>query len=220
MRIITNLHYERGAEIGRGNFGIVYLADDPQLGGIVAVKEIPKSNFTNAAEFFQEAKAMFASECPNVLPIRYASATSTHVCFAMPYMRNASLEKRIAFNPLSIQDVIRVGQGMLNGLTRIHLANLIHFDVKPSNILFSDSGEAMVGDFGQTRAIAASGVALLPDIYTVTMPPEAVAGFVGSVVCDIYQAGLTLYRAVNGEPHWQSIVPLPSLAADLILRRK
>jgi serine/threonine protein kinase len=214
MEIVkTALSYRRGPEIGHGFFGTVYLADDPQLGGQVAVKEIPKIAFpAGAAEFFREAHAMFASESPNVVPIRYASDATDHVCLAMPYFKNGSLEAKIKDGPLPVADVIHIGQGLLDGLAQVHrVGGLIHYDVKPSNVLFSNHGDALIADFGQAKAIGTAGLAPLPTaMYHTGRPPEAFSIADGSIGYDVYQAGLTLYRAVNGNPHWLEQIPSPT----------
>ncbi len=93
---------------------------------------------------------------------------------------------------------------MLAGLAAIHVSGAVHFDVKPSNILFSDTGKAMVADFGQARSIGPTGVVKLPPMYPITLPPEFFLTGIGTVHSDIYHAGVTLYRAVNGEPMFEA----------------
>ena len=202
MEQIAKISYKKTKQIGvgQGMNSTVYLADESQLGGVVAVKEIPKSQLVNSfGEFFEEAKAMFASRHPHVVPIQYACQTPETVCLVMPYFRRGSLTDRIKEAPLSLVEVLRVGQGILSGLSRIHADGRIHFDVKPSNVLFSDSDTPMVADFGQARRIEPTGTATMPPMYRFGMPPEALETGVCSVHSDVYQAGLTLYRAVNGD---------------------
>jgi serine/threonine protein kinase len=92
---------------------------------------------------------------------------------------------------------------VLGALSQIHVANLLHFDLKPSNILFSDTDVPMIADFGQARLIDPSGLAAAPKMYKWGIPPEVLTHHVGTVESDIYQAGLTLYRLFNGEPHFK-----------------
>jgi eukaryotic-like serine/threonine-protein kinase len=76
---------------------------------------------------------------------------------------------------------------------------LIHFDVKPDNVLISDRGEALLGDFGLSKQMNFSGIAAQDMHYTKMIPPEALRG--GDQLdrtFDIYQLGLTLYRMCNG----------------------
>jgi serine/threonine protein kinase len=100
--------------------------------------------------------------------------------------------------------VIRIAQGVLQGLVRIHRAGFIHFDLKPSNVLFDNVDAPMVADFGQSRRILANGVVQVPPMYCHAIPPEVWTAGVGSTLSDIYQAGLLLYRAVNGDPMYSA----------------
>ena len=96
----------------RGMNSEVFLADEPQLGGKVAVKEIPKGKLGNTFdEYFAEARAMFASAHPHVVPIQYACESADRICLVMPFFQNGSLADRIQGSPISPKEVIRVGQG-------------------------------------------------------------------------------------------------------------
>jgi eukaryotic-like serine/threonine-protein kinase len=92
---------------------------------------------------------------------------------------------------------------MLTGLGQVHTTGLIHLDLKPSNVLFADTGEAMIADFGQSKLLGPSGISAPGPMYMRSIPPEVFATGVASVESDIYQAGLTLYRMFNGEPFYQ-----------------
>jgi len=200
MDVRGEITYTRIREIGmgQGRNSHVFLAHDPQLGGQIAVKEIPKDNFPDVDAFFHEAKTMYRVAHENVVPIKCAFQTPDKICLAMEYFEKGSLRDLTAANPIQPKEVIRIGQDMLSGLSSIHINRFIHFDVKPSNILFSVNGHAMVADFGQTRAIGPTGVTQRPPMYVDSIPPECFDG-AGIVQSDVYQAGLTLYRAVNGD---------------------
>jgi eukaryotic-like serine/threonine-protein kinase len=206
MEIITSqFTYEQLVEVGVGQ-GLnshVFRAFDRQHGGEIAVKEIPKTSFPDPTQYFREAAAMRNADCPNVVPIRVASAAGDRICIVMPYLRNGSLLDRIKHGPITLKESVHVGQGMLKGLGQIHMGGLIHFDVKPSNILFSEIGEALVADLGQARHAGMHGVTPVPPMYFSARPPETILGRVGTSAVDIYQAGVTIYRAVNGEPNYQ-----------------
>ena len=142
MQIRAELQYDRGNQIGVGQ-GVnseVFLADDPQLGGQFAAKEISKVSLrNNLTAYFAEAQAMFAVTHPNIVPVQYACETNTHVVLTMPYYQNGSLESRIRRSPLNVLELIRISQGVLRGLAAIHHGSFVHFDLKPSNILFKTS---------------------------------------------------------------------------------
>lgn len=210
MQVLATIQYKKIHQIGvgQGMNSEVFLVDDPQLGGILAVKEIKKANFGNSIQnYYQEAQAMFASSHANIVPIKYACETLTHICLAMPYFQQGSLAGRIDTAPLPPKEVIRIGQGVLSGVRQIHIKNYIHFDIKPSNVLFSDTNVPMVADFGQTRSIGPNGVTTPPSMYWHGIPPEVYQFGHGVVESDIYQVGLTLYRAVNGDPFFTAQIP-------------
>lgn len=218
MEIITSaFEYEQLEEIGagQGQNSKVYRAHLKELGGEVAVKEIPKSSFGGPSEYFEEARAMFRSDCPNVLPIRVASAAGDRICLVMPFMKNGSLQDRINHGPISVKETIRIGQGILAGIHQIHVAGTIHFDIKPSNVLFSDIDDPLVADFGQSRAVLSSGVVAVPPMYILARPPEAILYRHADRQSDIYQAGWTLYRSLMGDPLFNEQVQAFSSRADI-----
>ena len=174
---------------------------DPQLGGEFAVKVIQKSKFGgDITKYFEEAKAMFATAHQNIVPIQYGCEDADHIMLAMPYYANGSLAARISTAPITTKEFIRIAVGILNGVTQIHSAGYIHFDIKPSNVLFSDIGDPLVSDFGQTRKDLAGGAIIAPPMYQNAMPPETLtSGGAGSKLGDIYQLGLLFYRAISGD---------------------
>jgi serine/threonine protein kinase len=209
MQVFGSISYTKLKQIGvgQGMNSEVYLADDPQLGGRVAAKEIDKTHFPDPAAYFAEAQAMFAVAHDNVVTIQYACQTPTIISLVMPYFRNKSLADRILDRPLQLSEVQRVAQGVLAGLAHIHLTGFIHFDVKPSNVLFSNTDRPMVADFGQSRRIAPGGVVTVPPLYMVSQPPETIRTGTATSIADIYQVGLLMYRALNGDSFFTSQVP-------------
>lgn len=223
MEILAEIRYERGSQIGvgQGMNSTVFLATDPQLQGPIAVKEIPKARLGNTVQrYFQEARAMFASAHPNVVPIQYACQTSSAVCLAMPYYPAGSLASRISDGPLSLREIVRVGDGVLSGLSQVHLKGFLHLDVKPTNILFSGKGSPLLADFGQAREVLQNGAVQVPEMYKHAWPPEVVTRSVATVESDLFQTGLLLYRAANGDPWYQRQIPLPNELAQQIAKGK
>ena len=142
---------------------------------------------------------MFANAHRNIVPIQYACETATQIMLAMPYYSRGSLAARISSGPVTTTELIRVAVGALNGVSQIHQKGYIHFDLKPSNVLFNEMNDPLVSDFGQTRRLLPGGVVAIPEMYCRAMPPETLSGGAGSLLGDIYQFGLLLYRAVNGD---------------------
>ncbi|MBC8352398.1 MAG: serine/threonine protein kinase [Planctomycetes bacterium] len=213
MEVTAEVRYKKLRQIGHGQ-GMnsqVFLAQDKFMDREIVVKEISKNLLRqqNLRDYFSEAKAMARSHDPaNVVPIHYACNIRTHVGIAMPYYKNGSLQDMIASGPLPVATVIQVAQGVLNGVSKIHQADVVHFDIKPSNILFSNTGKPMVADFGQARAVAASGTVDMPPLYPDAPPPEVYSSnAIGTRATDIYHMGLLLYRAVNGDPFFKRQTP-------------
>ncbi len=202
MQVVAELCYEKlePIGIGEGMNSEVYRCRDPQVGGEIAIKEIPKATFGNVvSKYFEESQAMFALAHPNVVPVQYGCTTADHVVLAMPYFKNGSLAKRVKTAPLPLGRVIHIGQGVLSGVAQIHLGQYLHLDIRPPNILFNSTGNPLVADFGQSRRIDASGTVTVPETYFHSMPPETLNYGVATIPSDVYQVGLLLYRAVNGD---------------------
>lgn len=222
MRVDGTISYTRIRQIGvgQGMNSTVHLVNDPQLGGEVAAKEIEKSRFPNPSEYFNESTTLFSVAHDNVIEVRYACQTPDLISLVMPYYRNKSLADRIADRPLQLSETLRVAQGVLAGLAHIHLRNFIHFDVKPSNVLFSNTNRPMVADFGQTRAISPTGVVTVPKLYMSAQPPETINTGVATRVADIYHVGLLMYRAANGDGFYKAQHPGPAVVMTKIARGK
>lgn len=200
MRVVTSLEYTRIRQIGagQGRNSEVYLAVDPQLGGEVVVKEVLKASLSDPDTYWREAQLMHHSAHRNVVPIYAGCQTRDRICLVMPYYSNGSLSDRIALEPLPLVETVHVFLKVLAGLSEIHRLNVLHLDIKPSNILF-DGNEPLLSDFGQSRLMRDDGTAERPPMYTLCIPPEVDAGADPTVETDIYQCGVTLYRAVNGD---------------------
>ncbi|MGC1274021.1 MAG: serine/threonine-protein kinase [Planctomycetaceae bacterium] len=202
MKVVASYTYVpiRRIDNGEGKNCIgVFLANDPAMGGLVAVKEILKKDFPNAADYFREAEAMFHSEHRNVVPIRIACETDDRVCLVMKYYDRGSLAARIANGPLSLKRALRDAQHILNGLGQIHAGRSVHLDIKPSNILFNQNDRPMIADFGQARRMGPLGYAPLPSrMYETCVPPECFSDNLANEAADIYQAGQTIYCMLNG----------------------
>jgi serine/threonine protein kinase len=187
-------------EIGHeGKNSTVFTATDLQLGAEIVVKKMLKSDFSNIDEYFTESSLLHLSSHPNVVPIYYACQDEDHIFLAMPHFKHGSLKKKMRVSSLSVRDVVIWSTQVLSGLHNIHSKRLIHFDVKPDNILFSDRGEALLSDFGLTKQTSYSGIAGQDRIYGNMVPPEAFSTSDFNNQFDIYQFGLTLHRMCAGD---------------------
>lgn len=210
MKVIAEIRYEKLNQIGigKGMNSRVFQVNEPQLGGLMVAKEVEKKNFRHPiSDYYAEAKTMFTTSHTNVVPIQYACETADLICLVMPYFKNGSLSDRIETGPITVKESLRVGLGVLAGLSKIHVAGYAHFDIKPSNVLFSDTHEPMVADFGQATRLSALGTTRFPPVYPHGIPPEFYSTGIGTAHSDIYHVGLLLYRAVNGDPFFERQIP-------------
>ncbi len=195
----AELSFQLGNSIGdEGKNSDVFIAHDPQLDAQIVIKKIPKSSFSAPEEYFQESSILHLSGHPNVVPIHYACEDTDFIYLAMPYYSNGSLNQLINERFLTVREIVRFSSQFLSGIHNIHSKKLIHFDIKPDNILISGQGEAQVSDFGIARPVEANGLAGQDRGYFKVVPPESFNAFEFAVTYDIYQAGLTLYRMCMG----------------------
>lgn len=199
--IETTLRFQPGAKLGiQGQNSDVFFADDPQLGDTLVIKQIARTHLDPAR--FEEAKRLYSVRHPHIVEILYSCSTETHVYLAMPRYAG-SLEAVLHQGPLTVRDVIRLGTNFLSGLYHVHTRGLVHFDVKPSNVLIAMSDSAALGDFGMCKPLDVHGLATPERVYDAHMPPEWLKSTSLSVACDVYQAGLTLYRMCTGTALWR-----------------
>ncbi len=186
-------------EIGQdGRNSRTFVTQDHQLNAEIVTKQITKAKLSSPDEFFKESQALYATAHPHVVQIHYACYDDDHIFVAMPYYRNGSVKDLITGKHMTVREIITLGSQVLAGLHNIHSKGLVHFDVKPDNILLSPRREALVSDFGQSKQMNYRGIAAQDRHYTPMMPPEALETDEFDRTFDIYQVGLTLYRMCNG----------------------
>lgn len=197
----AQVSFQKIEEIGfEGKNSKVYRAHDEYLDAELVIKEVEKQDGFSADEYFSEARTLYKSSHPNVVPVSYACEDDNKIYVASPFYRNGSLNKRMQNGFLTVREIIRYSTHILNGLHNVHSKGLIHFDVKPDNILISDRNEALLADFGLTQVMDQEGIAKQPMLYIKQMPPEVFGNqdkeFDNRF--DIYQIGLTMYRMCVG----------------------
>lgn len=194
----AELMFDLIREIGQdGKNSQAFVARDHQLDAEIVIKRIVKANIQNAGEFFAESKALHASAHPNVVPIHYACEDVDHVYLALPFYARGAVNRLITGQHMTVREIVTIGCQVLSGLHNIHSKGLIHFDIKPDNVLLSNRGEALLSDFGLAKQMTL-GVAIPNKFYTPMVPPELWAQQGFGPTFDIYQFGLTLYRMCKG----------------------
>lgn len=208
-RLAVSARFDKIDRIGRGDGknSRVWLAYDRQRGEKVILKEIDLATFDGDPDlYFEESQAICAAACERVVPLYFAGKTETHVYLAMPIM-SGSLAEQIRNLPLSVKVTISVGKDICAGMGAVHKAGRLHLDLKPTNVLFNAQKRAMIADFGQALRVDGFGISVSvgePRMYAPYWPPEAFEKTFNdrpalTVLSDVYQIGLTLYCAVNGD---------------------
>ncbi|MGF6706952.1 serine/threonine-protein kinase [Pseudomonas frederiksbergensis] len=192
-------------EIGQdGKNSRAYLAHDKYLDAELVIKEMAQSSFENSDAFFAESRLLYKAAHAHVVQIQYACACENNIYLALPFYKNGSLKDFSKNNSLTVREIVRFSIQICSGLHNIHSKGLIHFDVKPDNILLSDRLEALVSDFGLAKAMGLNYMATPAQMYTKHMAPEYFTEAEFTSQYDIYQLGLTIYRLLVGEPEFNA----------------
>ncbi|MGQ4618551.1 protein kinase domain-containing protein [Nocardia sp. R7R-8] len=195
--------FDNAEEIGRGGFGAVYRCTQTALDRVVAVKLLTADlDEDNRARFFREQRAAGRlTGHPNIVNVLAAGVTDNGRPFiVMPYYAHGSLDTRLRHHgPLPLPEVLRLGVKIAGALESAHLLGILHRDVKPANILFTDYDEPALGDFGIAHFAGAfvtnAGIVTTTPAFTA---PEVVAGEPTTPATDVYSLGATLFAAVTG----------------------
>ncbi len=198
--ISFDLRQEIGQEGANSN---TYVAHDNQLDAEIVIKKIPKNSLESVDTFFEESRILYLSSHPNVVQVHYACQDADCIFIAMPYYRRGSLNTLINGRHLTVREIVVLGCQIASGLHNIHSKRLVHFDIKPDNVLLSERGEALITDFGLSRRLSTTGTAGQDRMYFKMRPPEAYGTSEFTRAFDIYQFGLTLYRMCSGNASFE-----------------
>jgi len=180
--------------IGRGGFGTVYRAWDPQLDREVALKLLPADD--EGVNALEEGRLLAKVHHPNVVTIFGADRIGASVGLWMEYVRGDTLEHILtregAFTPSS---VALIGRQLCEALAAVHQAGLVHRDVKAHNVMREPGGRLVLMDFGAGRMLAggAQDVAGTP-LY---LAPEIFGGGAATAQSDLYSVGVLLYHLLT-----------------------
>ncbi len=195
----TNLDFKLIRKIGNGGEGEVYKANDRQLNSIIAIKKVPIKEFKKESQYFEEAKKINLTKHNNIVPIKYGCKDAEFIYIAMPLYENGSLKKLMDSRFLSSREIIKYSLQFLAGLNHIHVKKLLHFDIKPENILITKSNQAVISDFGLAEYTGRYGFSKINGTTEILAPPEFFVQKEHNIKYDIYQAGITLYRMCVGD---------------------
>lgn len=154
------------------------------------------------ARFLKEAEVAGQLRHPNIIRILEIGQQADVVYFAMPRLK-VSLATRLDDGPeLTEPEVARAARDVARALAFAHETGIIHRDIKPHNILFTEDGDAVLTDFGIARALAAYVSTTGKQTVLGTphyISPEQARGQQLDGRTDIYALGVTMYRAATGE---------------------
>src|ERR1700730_10808445 len=152
--------YEIVAPIGAGGMGEVYRARDSRLDRIVAIKILPAHLSQNAEakeRFDREARAISSLGHPNICHLYDVGQQDGISYLIMEYLEGETLADRLRKGPLPLDQVLKVGAEICDGLDKAHRSGVVHRDLKPSNIMLTKTGAKLM-DFGLAKApVAAVG---------------------------------------------------------------
>jgi serine/threonine protein kinase/ABC-type glycerol-3-phosphate transport system substrate-binding protein len=193
--------YRLLTRIGAGAHGVVWLASQPHLAREVAIKAIAPA-FANDPEFVRrfeaEAQTVARLEDPYIVPLYDFWREPDGAYLVMRYLRGGNAEDLVKKGPLDTDAAARLIEQVGQGLSTAHRQGVIHRDVKPSNVLLDDQGNAYLSDFGIARdlALPAGGPTDLRSVPYAS--PEVVRGEAASAASDVYSLGVLLYRILAG----------------------
>ncbi len=223
--VTAEIRFTKGTEIGvgEGSNSRVFLAMDDQLDAQFVIKQIEKASLPQPEEYFAEARRLYDARHRHVVELKFASSDDCFIYFAMPYYRNGSLQGVLNRRYVTVREIVRYGLEFLSGLHHVHIKGLVHFDVKPTNILLDQSDTAALTDFGLSRNVSSQGLATLSRAYLAHAPPEWPNSTELTRATDIYQAGVTLYRMCVGSGEYErqlGLYPSIALLRDAIVQSK
>jgi len=199
--------YEILGELGHGAMGIVYKARDPLIDRVVAIKTINLGLALDEKEeyeerFYQEAKAAGRLSHPNIVTIYDVGKSSDVAYIAMELLQGRELRDIMDEEGLiPVEQVLDIAAQVAQGLAYAHEHDIVHRDVKPSNIMVVRDGHVKITDFGIARMASSAvrtqtGMVLGSPKY---MSPEQVMGRTIDNRSDIFSLGVMLYEMLTGQ---------------------
>ena len=198
--------YKILSTIGSGGFGTVFLAEDTWIDKRVALK-VPHKQGVDFSELLKEPRLLASLNHPNIVAILTAEKQDDIFFIVMEFVPGENLEGIIARDgALDLNRALDFTCQVCNAVDHAHRQNVLHRDLRPSNVLVADSGLVKVADFGTSRflEIAAHGTTIIGS--PPYMAPEQFHGK-ALFASDVYSLGVTMYQMLTGALPYDTPTP-------------
>jgi serine/threonine protein kinase len=194
--------YEVVEQLAVGGMGIIFLARDPYIQRQVVIKVLMYTQTLDPMhrELFQrEAEVIAALEHPYIVPVYDFGWHGQQPFIVMRYMAGGTLEQRIKRGDVKLTEMAQIFKRVAEALDAAHHRQIVHRDVKPSNILFDVNGDAFLSDFGIAKLLITNSDEQWVMGTPAYMSPEQATGENMDGRSDLYSLGIVLYEILTGQ---------------------